>query len=193
MKGVLDWLRKYHTAITSTAAIAISVIALFVAWDQSRVMRAQQHADVWPAVQIETQVLIEDGHHILTVSLENDGIGPALIRRVDARFAGEDIAHWERLGEIVPDGLSRPDMWTGAAQGAVLSPGESSILAQLTWRATAENQTPISEYRQRFFEIDVSVCYCSVYERCWLARRDGRASLPEPVAACPMADPDSHL
>ena len=38
-----NWLKSNHHTVTSVAAILVSVTALYVAWDQSRVMRAQQH------------------------------------------------------------------------------------------------------------------------------------------------------
>jgi len=193
MTRILAWLKNNHTAITSLAAILISAIALFVAWDQSRVMRAQQHADVWPAVQVETQMSTEDGQHVFLVGMTNDGIGPALVTRVDATFAEQSLANWEEMGARRPDGLPRPDMWTGGSQGAILAPGETVILAQITWPASEERWPLIREYQTDFFALTVEACYCSVYGRCWTARREGRTTHPEPIDACPAADPDSNL
>ncbi|MFY0638402.1 hypothetical protein [Maricaulis maris] len=193
MTRILAWLKDNHTAITSLAAILISAIALFVAWDQSRVMRAQQHADVWPAVQIETQMTTEAGEHVFLVGMTNDGIGPALVTRVDATFADQSLANWEEMGALRPDGLPRPDMWTGGSQGAILAPGETVILAQITWPASEERWPLIRDYQTDFFALTVEACYCSVYGRCWTARREGRTTHPEPIDACPAADPDSNL
>lgn len=193
MTRILAWLKDNHTAITSLAAILISAIALFVAWDQSRVMRAQQHADVWPAVQVETQMSTEAGEHIFLVGMTNDGIGPALVTRVDATFAEQSLANWEEIGALRPDGLPRPDMWTGGSQGAILAPGETVILAQITWPASEERWPLIREYQTDFFALTVEACYCSVYGRCWTARREGRTTHPEPVERCEAPDPDSNL
>jgi hypothetical protein len=38
--------------LIAICAVLTSVIALFVAWDQGRVMRAQQHGSVYPVVQM---------------------------------------------------------------------------------------------------------------------------------------------
>ena len=62
------WLKSNLQSLGSVAAITVSVVALYVAWDQSRVMRAQQHADVWPALQIGTQYVTMDEY--LTIELE---------------------------------------------------------------------------------------------------------------------------
>ncbi|WP_297736441.1 hypothetical protein [uncultured Maricaulis sp.] len=193
MNRALAWLKNNHTAITSLAAILISAIALFVAWDQSRVMRAQQHADVWPAVQIETQMSTEEGQHVFLVAMTNDGIGPALVGRVEAGFAGQALQNWEEMGQHRPEGLPYPNMWTGGGQGVILAPGESTILAQISWPVSEERWPLIRDYQTDFFALTVEACFCSVYGRCWTARREGRTTHPEPIDACPVPDPDTNL
>src|SRR5690606_22962194 len=37
----------------------------------------------------------------------------------------------------------------------------------------------------------LSLCYCSIFDECWLARRDAERSDPAPVAACPPRGPAS--
>jgi hypothetical protein len=187
------WLKSNYQAVTAISAIVVSLIALFVAWDQARVMRAQQHADVWPAVQIETQMTTEDGQHVFLVGMTNNGIGPALVNRIDAEFAGHALTNWEEMGQHRPEGLPRPNMWTGSSQGGILAPGESAILAQISWAASDGRWPLVREYQQDFFAITVEACFCSVYGRCWTARRDGRPTHPDPIDACPMPDPDSDL
>jgi len=39
--------------LIAICAVLTSVIALFVAWDQGRVMRAQQHGSVYPVLQVD--------------------------------------------------------------------------------------------------------------------------------------------
>tara|TARA_R110002096_G_scaffold23377_18_gene74404 strand:+ start:240 stop:821 length:582 start_codon:yes stop_codon:yes gene_type:complete len=193
MNQILAWLKTHHNAIASMAAILVSTVALFVAWDQSRVMRAQQHADVWPAVQVDTLMTTADGEHVFLVGLTNNGIGPALINRIDAEFSGLALRNWEEMGNNRPEGLPRPNMWTGSSQGAILAPGETATLAQLTWPQNDEYQSLIRDYQRDFFAISIEACYCSVYGRCWMARRSGRATHPEPIDACPASDADSNL
>ena len=35
----------------------------------------------------------------------------------------------------------------------------------------------------------LSLCYCSIFDECWLARSDAERSDPAPVAACPAPGP----
>jgi hypothetical protein len=187
------WLSNNHQTLTGIGAMLVGIAALVVAWDQGRVMRAQQHADVWPAVQVETLMTTAEGEHIFLVGLTNNGIGPALINRIDAEFAGLTLRNWEEMGNSRPEGLPRPSMWTGSSQGAILAPGETATLAQITWVQNDEHQSLIRDYQRDFFAISIEACYCSVYGRCWMARRSGRATHPEPIDACPASDPDSNL
>lgn len=187
------WLKSNHQAVTSLAAILLSVIALYVAWDQARVMRAQQHADVWPAVQIQTQFATQDDGYIMLFNVKNDGIGPAIVEHVHAELDGVSLTNWENLGDRVPEGLGRPGMWTGALRGEILAPGEESILAQLTWPRQSTDPQLVRAYRETLWAAHIEICYCSVYDRCWVVDNDRTDIQPELVAHCPVADPESNL
>ena len=39
--------------LIAICAVLTSAIAVFIAWDQGRVMRAQQHGAVYPVIQID--------------------------------------------------------------------------------------------------------------------------------------------
>jgi len=190
---MLHWLKSNHHSLTSLSAIILSVIALYVAWDQSRVMRAQQHAAVWPAVQIQTQFATQEDGYIMLFDVKNDGIGPAVVEHVYAEMDGEPLLNWEQLGGRVPDGLQRPGMWTGSLRGEILAPGEESILAQLSWSREGVDTNLIREYRTSLWGAKIEICYCSVYGRCWMVDNDRTEIQPGAVDHCPAADPESNL
>ena len=180
------WLKSNLQSLGSVAAITVSVVALYVAWDQSRVMRAQQHADVWPALQIGTQYVTMDEYLTIELAVENNGIGPALVDSVTAYGDGQPRGHWEDLAGFRPEGLPRPGMWTGALFGEILAPGEEYTLAQLTWPNLPEVRTGVDDFRQAVSTLEVEVCYCSVYGRCWTATLDRRSSRPVDTPSCPV-------
>jgi len=190
---MMHWLKSNHQTVTSLSAVLLSVVALYVAWDQSRVMRAQQHAAVWPAVQIQTQFSTREDGYIMLFNVKNDGIGPAVVEHVYAEMDGQPLLNWEQFGDRVPEGLGRPGMWTGSLRGEILAPGEESILAQLTWSRDGIHTNLIREYRSTLWSTNIEICYCSVYGRCWTVDNDRTEIQPEAVDQCPAADPDSNL
>ena len=46
------WRLRFET-VGSISAIVVGVAALFVSWDQARVMRQEIRASLWPALQID--------------------------------------------------------------------------------------------------------------------------------------------
>lgn len=186
-------IRKNHQTITAISAILVSVIALFVAWDQARVMRAQQHADVWPALQIQSEFLTQADSYQMSLTVKNDGIGPAVVHYVSADMGGEALTNWEELGDRRADGLLRPGMWTGALRGEIVAPGEEVVLARLTWPREGVDPGLLRDHRHLIWSMTMDVCYCSVYGRCWTTDRDTTQIQPQAIAACPVADPESNL
>lgn len=180
-------------ALGTLAAAIAALIALFVAWDQGRVMRADQHASVWPAVQIETAYMINEDGRQLTLGLVNDGIGPALIKHVSASVDGTRLNNWEDLIRLQPEGLPLPGRWTAGAQGEILAAGEDVVLAQLSWGEDPAILTALDEYRRTVGRMELNVCFCSVYDRCWISAIGSQQDFPQPVSQCPQSDQESNL
>ena len=187
------WLKMHAQSISAAAAILVSMVALYVAWDQSRVMRAQQHASVWPALQIERTFLVEPDGYILSFSEKNDGIGPAIVETVTAEIDGFSLSNWEDLERFRPEGLSRPGMWTGGLRNEILASGEEVLLATLTWPREEAEGDLVRAYRDELSDLLIDICFCSVYGRCWMMSRSPEAITRTPVRSCPLPDPDSDL
>ena len=190
---MLRWLKNNHQSVTAVGAMLVGLAALFVAWDQARVMRAQQHAHVWPAVQIQSQFATREDAYVMQFNVKNDGIGPAVVEYVSASVNGEPLTNWEQMGYLAPEALGYPGMWTGALRGEILAPGEESLLAELSWPREGTDFELIRDYRTLLWSSPIEICYCSVYGRCWTVDNDRSEIQPEPVAECPAADPDSNL
>ena len=129
---MLKWLKSNHNSVTALGAITVSMIALFVAWDQSRVMRAQQHAEVWPALQIESSFMTADDLWTVVLQVTNDGIGPAIVESASASIEDTSLNTWEDLQQFLSPDLDTR-FFTGYAQREILAPGETSIMARMTW------------------------------------------------------------
>jgi hypothetical protein len=173
--------------IGSIAAIVVGVAAILVSWDQGRVMRAQQHASVLPAVQIDGHVSEDAGRLSAGLRLSNNGVGPALIHDFTLEINGERVTSWDQLSARAPGESGRN--WS-TVTGRILGPGETITAIDLFWDLAEGPQIELDALRAFIAGLtdtaEVSVCYCSVFERCFISRTSPHgASLPAPTPRCP--------
>ena len=184
---MLRWLKSNHQTVTSIAAMMVSVIALYVAWDQSRVMRAQQHGAVIPALQIDGFISNEGERVVLGLRVFNNGVGPAFIESVDVYRQGEpqsDLTVLLRAAGLDTDDRS----WTTMA-GRVMAPGQSVEPVRMGWPAEQVGVTELSQLAREFSDWETRICYCSVFDRCWIA--NSANARPRAVERCEPASTDA--
>ncbi len=181
--------------VGSIVAMVVGLSALFVAWDQAQIMRKQQHASVIPIVNVAGGFSSVAEENVMTISIQNDGIGPALVESAQLVVAGERIADWPDLeARLLPEALRpRLDVSLSSAIG-VLAAGERLDVLVARWP-----REPAVDAAFRVLQADVygsmgdttdfGVCYCSVFDKCWRTNATG-AARPVPVAACEDAGED---
>ena len=167
-------------------ALVSSLAAVFIAWDQGRVMRAQQHGEVFPVIQVDGFSNNTSDYSDLGLNVRNSGVGPALVESVTLEVDGETI---ESFGTILAQAPGNYDITRSALTGRALAPGEQVTLIELGW--TRENAT-ISEIAALALQTQawqLKICYCSVFERCWRTSGFGNARA-ERVQTCPRKETD---
>ncbi|WP_018148309.1 hypothetical protein [Henriciella marina] len=150
--------------LIAVCAVLTSAIAVFIAWDQGRVMRAQQHGAVYPVVQLEGFVSSSAETTSMGLRLSNSGVGPALIERVDMLKEGEAI---DSLGPYVaqfPPGYEQS--WSSLI-GRAIAPGDEVIPLRVDWPRDMVSADERNAAAAAWSELDVEICYCSVFNRCW--------------------------
>lgn len=175
--------------ITSYAAVVVAIVALYVGWDQSRIIRNQQHADVYPVVQMKSQFLMqtmEDGNDYRTLSFElfNAGVGPAFIESASWSIAGTSIAHVGDIQGLLPKGLVPAGQYQGQFSNIVLAPGASAEVWNIAFPTDTESEVLTQRFMQDFWAMDMQVCYCSLYEKCWKSEYNAESPRPSAVEAC---------
>ena len=166
--------------LISVAALALSVLALFVSVLEVSAMRDEQRIQVWPYVEVNTRYNA-DGYAVIAT---NKGIGPARIRTAELTFDGEPV---ESLDELIVRTLGEEDAFSYELYRAndparsVMSADESAQLFAVPWEDRTRRLTQIWHDR-----ISVTLCYCSVYDECWQSTLNGGE--PEPVENCPSED-----
>ena len=176
--------------VGSIAAMVIGASALFVAWDQAQVMRAQQHASVWPLLSPDFEIHSDDDSLIIELSLANEGVGPALVESAFLTLNGEKVSNQEYLMvRLFPDGAPK-----GAArfngsdiEASVIGANDVAQVVRVAWAQTDENIAIFSEFATSYVigggqDVSITACYCSVFDRCFISTGQGR---PTRVKQCP--------
>lgn len=176
--------------LIAICAVVTSVIALFVAWDQGRVMRAQQHGAVYPVVQIEGFVSSTPEFSSMGIRLSNSGVGPALIERVSMLENGEPLESLAPYVALFPAGYTHS--WSSVI-GRAVAPGDDVEPLRADWTRGDVSSDRLNETAIEWSKLDVEICYCSVFERCWITRSVGMGSgmtRARQVQRCERSDSD---
>ena len=176
-KQSFSWLE----GIITVGALVTSAAAVYIAWDQAVTMRVEQHASVFPAIQIDPIESYSNGDG-LTVgfTVENAGVGPAFIGHARLYDGETPLLGYEEITSVVP---TDADLEYQQLTGRVLAPGVSSEALTLHWRTFALPQETVDAVYTATAQWSMEVCYCSTLERCWVSR-SGQRVHPHRVEAC---------
>ncbi|MEQ3649248.1 hypothetical protein [Hyphomonas sp.] len=152
--------------LIAICAVLTSAIAVFIAWDQGRVMRAQQHGAVYPVVQIEGFVSSTAETASMGLRVSNSGVGPALIERVEMLKNGEPVESLKPYVDQLPPGYQQS--WASLI-GRAIAPGDEIIPLRVDWPLDAVSIVQRDAAALAWSEMDVEICYCSVFNKCWTA------------------------
>lgn len=175
--------------LIAICALVSSLAAVFIAWDQGRVLRAQQHGAVFPVLQVEGFGHNTPTYSDLGVRVRNSGVGPALIESVILKVDGEVIDNFNTPLADLPETSSLTQ--TGLT-GRALAPGEIVTPIEMAWRredVTVEQMAEIAIESQKW---ELNICYCSVFDRCWETTGFGNGRAMK-VPSCERQETDLFL
>lgn len=159
-----DSKRSRLEMVIAICAVLTSVIALFVAWDQGRVMRAQQHGAVYPVLQVDGFVSTAQEQRNLGIRFSNSGVGPALIASVEVISDGQKIDGLKKYYDQMPSGHDLS--WTSMV-GRAVAPGENTLALAISWPVEEFSHDELTAASAVWAGLELNVCYCSVFGRCW--------------------------
>ncbi|WP_125184562.1 hypothetical protein [Hyphobacterium indicum] len=193
----------------AVSVVVISVASLFVAVEQSRVQRQTLEASVLPVIQYGTgnyNLPMEEWR--LTLSFTNTGIGPAEVRYMELIWDGEPVRDTSEFIArcCIPDDIPPQDRLSyvhqafrdgqmaflfDSVEGRFFAPQEE--VEYIVFRRPDAEAQPVGyaiwqELDRARQDVSVEVCYCSVFEDCWMARFP--AQTREPVDMCPVREPE---
>lgn len=167
-------------------ALISSMMAIYIAWDQGRVMRAQQHGAVYPVLQVDGYARNNTDTSSVGISIRNSGVGPALIESVALLVDGEPVPGFREYAQGLPAGYELS--WSGVT-GRALAAGETITPVDISWpigEFSIEALQKVALDTQRW---SLHICYCSVFERCWETFEIGRSRASR-VDSCPRDEVD---
>jgi len=182
---MLGWFKSNHQALTAIGAMVVGLAALFVAWDQARVMRAQQHGAVIPVIQIDGFTSRVEDTMSMGLRFMNNGVGPAMIESVRVYRDGQLMTDFEPIMTLLPEGYDRS--WT-SINGRVLAAGAHVEPITLSWPADDLAGEGLDALLAEWELWSVNLCYCSVFDRCWEGGSDDSARTAIPHCVRPETD-----
>ncbi len=153
--------------LIAICAVLTSAIAVFIAWDQGRVMRAQQHGAVYPVIQIDGFVSTSVDTASMGIRVSNSGVGPALIEQVRMLRNGEPVASLNLYVDRFPSGYDLS--WTSLI-GRAIAPGSNVEPLRVDWSRDDISGDQLDAVAAEWSQLDAEICYCSVFDRCWITR-----------------------
>jgi len=163
--------------VTSIVAVIIGVFAVGTSLYTALIMREQLRAQVWPAVEIASADVT--GFKVLVI---NNGVGPAIIKRVQIFAAGKPMHSWAEV--FAQFGEDRNKVIFSTISTAIL-PANSKIEALvINDDALAKRLVP------HLAALDNRLCYCSVLGECWQIDSHGKSPTGDPVDSCGKSDKD---
>jgi hypothetical protein len=174
--------------IIAGSAILISVVSLMVSIHHGKVMESLVDANT-KMVEASTLPILDfgvsnadaTGKSVITFTLANQGVGPAIVEWTDLRWRGKPITN---MPAFMTECCGTPNGWfTQNADGATLPAGRE--INMLTVPLTDLNRTMWGKLDQEGRHITARACYCSVLDECWVTNFG--AERPQKVTTCAAA------
>ena len=103
-----------------------------------------------------------------TWEISNDGVGPARIESVALKLDGKPMRDWRQVFHALFGAADVPATYS-QVYGKVVPPNANRETTIAAMHLLDLDQAKTFYAAQDRF--DMTICYCSVYEQCWIARR----------------------
>jgi hypothetical protein len=181
--------RALMTQFSSVLALGASFLALSIGAYQARIMNVQTQlmqkqarAAVWPYISIGYSISDQGEKLGYTWQIDNDGVGPARIESVTMSLDGKPMHSWDEVFRAIFGNASVPATYT-QFDGKVIAPNTNRETTIDAMRILTLEQAKVFYKAQDRFKM--AICYCSVYDECWIANR--QESQVQPVDRCDTA------
>ena len=171
------WWREPETFV-AVAALIVSISAVAVGLYEASLQRRHDRAEVWPRLELTTYTTLNGA----SLSIENHGIGPALIKSVTVTVDGKRVRSWNDVLVALLGHPPAAQFSNSTIAESALRPGDKVMMVGL----------PNADMPPRFWtaihRVGFSVCYSSVFDEYWTltdTALGGGRSIWKTVRQCP--------
>jgi len=165
--------------------LVISIALAYFSFVQADASRKMQRTETWPYVSYGTDNSSPDVKDEISLSLANDGVGPARLEEVELLYDGKPMRDPFELVrnccEAEAKAVAKNLTYTTDRVDGVLRPGERRRFIRLA--KTDQNVVLWNKLNQERWKIVVHTCYCSIFDDCWVF--DSAKGRPDEVKVCP--------
>lgn len=173
MKRLLRVLKHLDSNfIIAISALIVSMCALYVSFQEVRIMRTQQKATMYPYLTLGRSYSAEG----FEVYLRNSGTGLARINSCQVRNQEQFFTGWgEVIKTYLPDSLvfGYESYNTSSIIDEFITPNETVKLFVVPW-------TPASRtFEKSIRDLQFEICYSSLLDDYWILDNEGRHPVEE--------------
>lgn len=199
---------RWLDMVVAFSALLISTVSIFVAYQSNQSMERLTRASAWPFIQIGSGNASDEGEPQLGFGISNVGTGPARIHTFDMQVDGHPLPPGGHLLTRILTACCEAEFnaateraagsQVGAMGQEMSTPVAARFLAPngeiyaMIWPRTEQNAelwTALDRARQSG-RITTTVCYCSVFDDCWVARSNSFP--PQEVNSCTSPSLTAH-
>lgn len=163
---------KNPEMIVALSALLIGLVTAFTSIYSAYVDREYARASVWPRLEIFRSY----NGNSFSYGVNNSGTGPALIKYAKVYDGSKYLKMWKDFEPFKNIRQSHLSNRTLSPQKSITPVSYKGKDAQKL--AEADNS------------ISIELCYCSIYDECWLIDRDNR---PRVIEACLIDEKQKFL
>ncbi|MGO9777134.1 MAG: hypothetical protein ACLQGT_07310 [Terracidiphilus sp.] len=189
--GGVPWL----DIIVGLSAIFISVVSLVVSIGHGKTMEKMVDQNQ-KMVVASTLPLLTMGYYIdgsnradkIRLSVENDGVGPAIVERFEIRYKGVAQTTDMLFKNCCAPFLDKDGLFHGGyvhISGSILPAREKKDIITISPKGS-DNRLSLAFEKSMNNDLSIHACYCSVLEECWETDFDS-SKRPQPVKECKVA------
>lgn len=172
------------------AALLVSGISLYVAVHHGETMEKMVAAASWP--NLEANVTVGDQGRPETarlgIAVSNTGVGPARLETLEIWHDGTPLSDARALIDALAT-AGKPAIPSLSARlearslvGTVIGAREDSALLSITPSDSEAWRLPIIRFA---VQLQSRLCYCSVFDECYVSDTRAKRGRPERVEHCP--------
>ena len=158
--------------VLALIAVMISICTMIISLVETSIMKKQQQsmtesakASVWPYITTLMTTGMENGEIQFKVVLENKGVGPALMNKMELLYDDNSIE--KSLIDVIrihcPDAIVT-NFNTNNTQEMVLSPGETKLIASVKLK-----EADFINFAQFTEKVNTNYCYSNIYGDKWMS------------------------